>query len=297
MLYQNILETIGQTPLVKINRLVKKPGVEIWSKLESFNPGGSIKDRVALKMLLSAIREKKLSRGQTILEPTSGNTGIGLALAGAVLGYPVRIIMSAAVSEERRKIIRAFGAGIILTDPKKGTDGAIIRARKMVEKDPKKYFMPDQFSNQNNRLAHYENTAREIWKDMDGRLDFLVSSIGTSGTIMGVGQYLKRKNPKIEIVCAYPEKGHYIQGLKNMEEALVPRLYDPKKIDRFITVESERAFAMARRLAKQEGILGGMSSGAAMLAALELAKKIRRGKIVVILPDGGEKYLSTQLYA
>lgn len=296
MIYKNILETIGKTPMVKINKINPNPKVEIYAKLEGQNPGGSIKDRIAMKMLQQAIKEKKLTKKKIIIEPTSGNTGIGLAMMGAVLGYKVEIVMSAAVSIERRKMLQAYGAKIILTDPKLGTDGAIVKARELVKKYPKKYFMPDQFTNVYNKIAHYETTAKEIWKDTGGKIDYFVSSIGTSGTIMGVGEYLKKYNPEIRIVCAYPEKGHYIQGLKNMEEAIVPAIYEKKKIDEFITIKSEDAFQMTRQIAKKEGIFAGMSSGAAMLAAVKLAKKIKSGRIVVICPDRGEKYLSTKLF-
>lgn len=296
MLYKNILETIGKTPIVKINKLSPVSGVEIYAKIEGVNPGGSIKDRIALKMIEEAIRSGELTQRKTIIEPTSGNTGIGLVMAGAVLGYRVEIVMSAAVSVERQKTIRAYGAKIILTDPKRGTDGAILKARELVKKYPKKYFMPDQFSSKYNKAAHYETTAKEILEDMDGRLDYFVSSIGTSGTLMGVAKYLKKHCPGVKIVCAYPEKGHYIQGLKNMEEAIVPAIYDKKLIDEFITIKSEEAFRMARRLAKEEGIFAGMSSGAAMLAAAKLSRKIKKGRIAVIFPDRGEKYLSTSLF-
>lgn len=296
MIYENILEQIGNTPMVRINNFNVKKGVEIFAKLEGANPGGSIKDRIALKMIREAEKNNDLTKKKTIIEPTSGNTGIGLAMIGTVLGYAVEIVMSSAVSIERQKMIKAYGAKIILTDGKKGTDGAILKARELVKKNPKKYFMPDQFSNKNNKLAHYEATAKEIWQDMDGKIDYLVSSIGTSGTIMGVGEYLKKMNPQIKIVCAYPEKGHYIQGLKNMEEAIVPKLYDEKKIDKFVTIESEKAFEMTRQLAKREGLFVGMSSGATMLATLEIAKKIDGGRIAMIFPDRGEKYLSTGLF-
>ncbi|MFZ2188753.1 MAG: cysteine synthase family protein [Candidatus Moraniibacteriota bacterium] len=296
MLYQNILETIGNTPLIKINKLNPNPNLEIFAKLEGQNPGGSIKDRVALKMLEKGIESGELTRSKTIIEPTSGNTGIGIAMIGAVLGYAVEIVMSAAVSMERRKMLEAFGAKIILTDASKGTDGAIVKARELVKNNPEKYFMPDQFSNVYNKIAHYETTAKEIWDDMDGKIDYFVSSIGTSGTIMGVGKYLKEYNPNIKIVCAYPEKGHYIQGLKNMDEAIVPAIYDKKQIDEFVNIESEKAFDMARRIAKEEGVFVGMSSGAAMLAAFELANRNISGRLAVIFPDRGEKYLSTKLW-
>lgn len=296
MIYKNILKQIGNTPMVKINNFNLKKGVEIFAKLEGANPGGSIKDRIALKMIREAERNGELTKKKTIIEPTSGNTGIGLAMIAAVLGYAVEIVMSSAVSIERRKMIEAYGAKVILTDGNLGTDGAILVAREMVKKNPKKYFMPDQFSNRNNKLAHYEATAKEIWQDMESKIDYFVSSIGTSGTIMGVSEYLKKLNPKIKIVCAYPEKNHYIQGLKNMEEAIVPKLYDKNKIDEFVTIESEKAFEMTRQLAKREGLFVGMSSGATMFATLEIAQKIDKGRIAMIFPDRGEKYLSTELF-
>lgn len=293
---EDILETIGNTPLVRINRLNPNKKVTILAKVEGFNPTGSIKDRIALKMIEQAESEGKLTKGKTIIEPTSGNTGIGLAMIGAVRGYPVEIVMSSAVSVERQKMIKAFGATVTLTPANEGTDGAIRKAHELVSKYPKKYFMPDQFSNEFNKLTHYKTTAEEIWRDTNGHVDYFVSAIGTSGTIMGIGKFLKEKNPNIKIVCAHPVKGHYIQGLKNMEEAIVPALYDPSKIDEQIMVDSETAFEMTRQIVKNEGIFVGMSSGAAMYAAIEIAKKIKSGTIVVIFPDRGEKYLSTELF-
>lgn len=295
-LYNNILEAIGNTPLVKINKLNQNKNVSIYAKLEGFNPSGSIKDRIALKMIEQAEEEGRLKKGKIIIEPTSGNTGIGLAMIGTVKGYKVEIVMSKAVSEERIKMIQAFGGKVILTDAKLGTDGAITKARELVKKHPEKYFMPDQFSNEYNKIAHYKTTADEIWKQTNGKVDYFVSAIGTSGTIMGIGRYLKEKNPKIKIICAEPTKGHYIQGLKNMEEAIVPAIYDPTKIDEKIMVETEKAYEIAREIIKKEGIFVGMSSGASMYAALEIAKKISKGNIVVIFPDRGEKYLSTNLF-
>jgi len=270
--------------------------VNICAKLEGFNPTGSIKDRIALKMIEQAEAEESLTKEKTIIEPTSGNTGIGLAMIGAVKGYRVEIVMSSAVSIERVKIIRAFGAKVTLTDAKLGTDGAIMKARELVNKYPEKYFMPDQFSNKYNNITHYKTTSEEIWKQTNGKISYFVSAIGTSGTIMGVGKALRENNPRIKIVCAHPVKGHYIQGLKNMEEAIVPSIYDPSKIDETIMVETEIAYNMARKIIKDEGIFVGMSSGAAMYAALEVAKKIKSGTIVVIFPDRGEKYLTTNLF-
>ncbi len=297
MIYDNILQTIGVTPLVKINRLNPKPGkVQISAKIEGTNPTGSIKDRIALKMIEQAEAEGKLDQNKTIIEATSGNTGIGLAMIGAVKGYPVEIVMSEAVSVERRKLIEGFGGKIILTDKDKGTDGAIEKARELVEKKPDKYFMPDQFSNKYNKLAHYKTTGEEIWKQTNGKIDYLVSALGTSGTIMGIAKTLKEYNPNIKIVSAHPVKRHYIQGIKNMEEAIVPALYNPEKIDITIMVETEKAFEMTRQIMRQEGIPVGMSSGAAMYAASEIAKQIETGNIVVIFPDRVDKYLSTELF-
>ncbi len=295
-MYDNILGAIGHTPLVRINRLNPKPQIPLYAKLEGFNPTGSIKDRIALKMIEQAEACGTLFPGKTIIEPTSGNTGIGLAMIGAVKGYPVEIVMSEAVSVERRKMIQAFGAKTILTDAVLGTDGAIRKANELVRTYPDRYFMPNQFSNEYNKLAHYQTTANEIWEETEGKVTHFVSALGTSGTIMGVGMGLKDKNPEIQIVEAHPVKGHYIQGLKNMEEAIVPEIYDPSKIDRTYMIESEEAFTMARAIVLQEGIFVGMSSGAAMIAALECIKEIRKGFVVVAFADRGEKYLSTTLF-
>ena len=293
---ENILQTIGNTPLVKINRLNPNSNATIYAKLEGFNPTGSVKDRIALSMIQQAEAEGKLTAGKTIIEPTSGNTGVSLAMIGKVKGYKVEIVMSDAVSIERMQMIRAFGAKVTLTEGKQGTDGAIRRARELVRDHPRKYFMPDQFSNEYNSIMHYRTTGEEIWKQTAGKIDYFVSSLGTSGTIMGVGMVLKEHNPEIKVVCAHPVKGHYIQGLKNMEEAIVPSLYDPSRIDITTMVETEAAYRMTRQIVEKEGIFVGMSSGAAMYAAIELARKIESGTIVVVFPDRGEKYLSTKLF-
>ena len=293
---KTILDTIGSTPMVRINALSPNPKVKIFAKLEGFNPTGSIKDRIAVKMIETAEREGRLTKGKTIIEPTSGNTGIGLAIVGIVKGYPVEIVMSEAVSIERRKIIRAYGGSVRLTPAAEGTDGAIRLARKLVAENPDKYFMPDQFANAANYLAHYENTALEIWQQTGGQIDYLVCAIGTSGTLMGLSRFLKVMNPAIKVVCAQPTKGNYIQGLKNMEEAIVPDIYDPSKIDVQELVESEEAIDMARRIISAEGIFAGMSSGAAMLAAVRTAARIESGNIVVVFPDRAEKYLSTTMF-
>ena len=276
MVKKNILGTIGGTPMVRINRLCPNPNVNIYAKLEGFNPTGSIKDRIALRMIEEAEQDGRLTPGKTIIEPTSGNTGIGLAIVGIVKGYPVEIVMSSAVSVERRKIIRSYGAKVILT--------------------PAKYFMPDQFANAGNYLAHYQSTALEIWQQTGGRIDYLVCAIGTSGTLMGLSRFLKVMKPDIRVVCAQPIRGHYIQGLKNMEEAIVPDIYDPSQIDMQEMVESEEAIAMAREIIAREAIFAGMSSGAAMLAAVRTAQRIERGNIVVVFPDRAEKYLSTTMF-
>jgi cysteine synthase B len=296
MICENILQSIGNTPLVLINHLNPNPDVQIYAKIEGANPTGSIKDRIALKMIEQAEAEGHLKQGKIIIEPTSGNTGIGLAMIGSVKGYPVQIVMSEAVSAERRSMIAAFGGEVILTSAEEGTDGAIRKAREMVAQFPDRYFMPDQFSNRYNKMAHYKTTSEEIWKQTNGKVDYLVSAIGTSGTIMGVGKGLKENNPALKIVCAHPVKGHYIQGLKNMEEAIVPSIYKPELIDETIMIETEDAYDMVRQIVAKEGIFVGMSSGAAMMAAIETAKKIKKGKIVVIFPDRGEKYLSTGLF-
>lgn len=295
-MYNNILETIGHTPLVRINRLNPNPNVLLYAKVEGTNPTGSIKDRIALKMIEQAEECGSLTPGKTIIEPTSGNTGIGLAMIGAVKGYKVEIVMSEAVSIERRKMIEAFGARTILTDATQGTDGAIRKAHELCQTFPDKYFMPNQFSNEYNKLAHYYTTAAEIWDDTQGKVTHYVSALGTSGTLMGVGMGLKDKNQDIQIVEAHPVKGHYIQGLKNMEEAIVPEIYDPSKIDRTVMIESEEAFVMARSIVLEEGIFVGMSSGAAMVAALECIKDLDKGLVVVLFADRGEKYLSTNLF-
>jgi len=295
--YKNIIQAIGHTPLIRINKLNKNKNVTIWAKAEGFNPTGSIKDRIALKMIEQAENESALTKEKTILEATSGNTGISLAMIAAVKGYKLSVVMSEAVSEERQKIIKAFGAQVILTPKDMGTDGAIKKVETMKAKEPDKYFLTNQFTNKYNKLAHYRTTAQEIWEQTGGEIDYFVSSIGTSGTIMGIGKALKENKPDIKVVCAHPEKDHYIQGLKNLEEAIIPAIYDPALIDIKIDIATEKAFEMSREIVKREGIFVGMSSGAAMLAALNVASTLSSGNIVVILPDRGEKYLSTPLFS
>ncbi|MCL1796787.1 MAG: cysteine synthase family protein [Eggerthellaceae bacterium] len=296
MIYGNILDTIGNTPLVRINRMNPNPSVELYAKFEGFNPTGSIKDRIALKMVEQAEAEGTLTKDKIIIEATSGNTGIGLAMIGAVKGYRVQIVMSSAVSIERQKMMKAFGTEIILTAPELGTDGAIMKAKELVEANPDKYFNPNQFSNHYNTAAHYKTTAEEIWEQTEGRVTHFVSALGTSGTLMGVGMMLKERNPKVKIIEAQPVKGHYIQGLKSLAEAIVPEIYNINEIDESILIDTEDAYETARQIVQQEGIFVGMSSGAAMLAALRVAEEIDTGVIVTILPDRGEKYLSTDLF-
>jgi cysteine synthase len=296
LIYNNILEAIGHTPMVRINHISTNPNVELYAKLEGFNPTGSIKDRIALKMIEQAELDGVLTKDKIIVEATSGNTGIGLAMIGVVKGYRVQIVMSSAVSVERQKMIKAFGAEIILTAPELGTDGAIYKTKEMIESSPGRYFNPNQFSNEYNKIAHYNTTAEEIWEQTGGRVTHFVSALGTSGTLMGVGMMLKKQNPSVKIVEAQPVFGHYIQGLKNLEEAIVPEIYDIGEIDESILIDTEEAYEMARRIVREEGIFVGMSSGAAMLAAVKKIERLKSGVVVVILADRGEKYLSTSLF-
>lgn len=297
--YDSILDVIGNTPAVRLHKITgDRPDVTVFAKLEGFNPTGSVKDRIALKMIQQAEEDGSLTPDKIILEPTSGNTGIGLTMIGRMKGYRVIIVMSEAVSIERRKMIMAFGGEIVLTPGSEGTDGAIRKARQMLKDDPDRYFMPDQFSNAHNKLAHYTTTAEEIWTQSGGKITHFVASLGTSGTLMGVGTALKKKNPEIKIVEAQPVKGHTIQGLKNMNEAIVPEIYDSKNIDEHVMIESEEAFETTRRIVAEEGIFVGMSSGAAMAAVLRILPDLPSGSVVfTIFPDRGEKYLSTKLFA
>ncbi len=297
MIYNNIIETIGNTPLVRINKMTGENDATILVKLEKFNPGGSVKDRIAKYMIEYAEKEGKLTKDKIILEPTSGNTGIGLATVAASRGYKVLFIMPESVSIERRKILKALGAEILLTTKEKGTDGAIEKAYNMVRENPEKYFMPDQFNNKYNILAHYETTGKEIIEDTNGKIDMVVISMGTTGTIMGAGKKLREFNSNIKIVGVEPSIGHKIQGLKNMKESYRPGIYNRKGMDEKKIIKDEDAFETTRQLALKEGLLVGMSSGAAMFVALQKAKELGKGKtIVVILPDGGEKYLTTGVF-
>jgi len=292
----SILDYIGNTPLVEIKKINPFKGVRILAKLEYFNPGGSIKDRAALFMIEQGEKSGELFPGKTVIEATSGNTGIGLALICSVKGYPLLLTMSESASEERKSILKARGAEIILTPGHLGSDGAIEEVYRLGRENPDKYFMTDQYNNEANWKAHYHTTAMEIWNQTNGEIDSLVASMGTSGTLMGLSRRLKELNPKIRIIGAEPFLGHGIQGLKNMKEAYQPEIFDKKRLDEKINIEDEEAFETARKLAREEGIFVGMSSGAAMVAALKEAEKLQKGTLVVIFPDSGERYLSTSLF-
>jgi cysteine synthase B len=292
----DLLSSIGNTPLIEIYNLNNNQDVKIYGKYEGANPGGSVKDRPAYFMIKNAEESGALTKNKVIIEPTSGNTGIAIAMIGAAKGYKVTLCMPKCVSIERRKILEAYGADMILTPPDKGTDGAIYKAHEIVNENPDKYYMPNQFENENNILAHYKTTGPEIFSQTDGDIDYFIAGMGTTGTLMGVGRYLKEKNSSIKVIGIEPVKGHSIQGLKNMKEAIVPKIYNPEKLDDKITINDDEAFHIARELALKDGIFVGMSSGAAVAGALKIAKKIKKGNIVVILPDRGDRYLSTMLF-
>jgi cysteine synthase B len=291
----SILQCIGNTPITTID-LNPNPNVTLYAKLEGNNPGGSIKDRIALYMIQTAEQSKKLTRDKIILEATSGNTGIGLAMVATAKRYRVKLTMPACVSIERRRILEAFGAELILSPPDQGTDGAIRLAHKILSEDPEKYFMPNQFDNDANVQAHYETTGKEIIEQTGGRITHFVAGMGTTGTLMGVGKRLKEFNSDIKIIGVEPVLHHRIQGLKNMTESIIPKIFDPNRLDEKCFVNDEEAFDTTRMLATKEGIFVGMSSGAAMHVALRKSSELREGIIVVILPDRGDRYLSTSLF-
>lgn len=292
----SILDQIGNTPLVEIRRLNPNPGVRVLAKLEYLNPGGSIKDRPALSMIEDGERSGQLKPGKTVIEATSGNTGIGLAMVCSVKGYRLLLAMSEAASMERQKILKARGAEILLTPGHLGTDGAIEEVYRLARENPETYFMTDQYNNPANWKAHYTVTAVEIWEQTDHRLTHLVATMGTSGTLMGLSRRLKEFDPAIQIIGVEPYLGHRLQGLKNMKEAYQPEIFEKRLLDGKVNVEDEPAFEMTRRLAREEGLMVGMSSGAAMAAAADLARTLERGTVVVVFPDGGERYLSTPLF-
>ncbi|UCD30943.1 MAG: cysteine--tRNA ligase [Desulfobacterales bacterium] len=292
----SILKAIGNTPLVEIKNLNPNPNVSIFAKLEYLNPGGSIKDRAALYMIEDGEKSGKLTPDKTVIEATSGNTGIGLALVCSVKGYRLLLTMSEAVSIERQKILKARGADILLTPGHLGTDSAIEEVYRLARENPDKYFMADQYNNPANWQAHYSGTAVEIWEQTHGKVSAIVATLGTSGTLMGISRRLKAYNPNIRIVGVEPYLGHKIQGLKNMKEAYQPEIFEKGLLDEIINIDDEEAFEMTRRLAKEEGIFVGMSSGAAMVMAQKQAETMDEGVVVTIFPDGGERYLSTTLF-
>jgi len=294
--YNNILDQIGWTPLVPIKRLSPNKDVQILAKLESFNPGGSVKDRPALYMIEDGEKRGELTKEKIILEATSGNTGIGLSLIASVKGYRILLVMSEAVSDERKKILRAMGADIKFTPAHLGTDGAIEFVYNLIREEPDKYWLADQFNNKANWMSHYQGTATEILDQTGGHLDMIVSAMGTTGTLMGLSRRFKELKPQVEIVGVEPYLGHKIQGLKNMKESYQPGIFEKNRADRIINIDDEEAYYTSRMLAKKEGIFVGMSSGAAMAVALKLAGEMTKGRIVVIMPDGGERYLSTPLF-
>jgi cysteine synthase B len=292
-----LLQSIGNTPLVQLKRIKPGHGARILAKLEGHNPGGSVKDRPALWMVQRAEADGRLRPGKVILEPTSGNTGIGLAMVGAHMGYRVKLVLPGCVSMERRQILLAYGAELVLTPPHERTDGAIRAAHKIVSEDPDRYFMPNQFANPDNWLSHYETTGPEILAQTGGEITAFVAGMGTSGTLMGMSRRLKEYDERIKIVGVEPVAGHAIQGLKNMSESIVPQIYEPERLDRVIIVEDRPAFAMSQRLALEEGVFVGMSSGAAVCAALQVAADLSPSDtVVVLLPDRGDRYLSTNLF-
>jgi len=290
-----ILQCIGNTPIASID-LNPNPGVKLFAKLEGNNPGGSVKDRIALYMVEAAEKEGRLTRDKIILEATSGNTGIGLAMVATAKRYRLKLTMPACVSIERRRILEAFGAELILTPSNEGTDGAIRLAHKILSEDPDRYFMPNQFDNEANILAHYETTGKEIIDQTEGHITHFVAGMGTTGTLMGVGRRLKEFNKDISIVGVEPVLNHRIQGLKNMTESIKPKIFDPGMIDEHYFVNDEEAFDTTRMLAIKEGLFVGMSSGAAMHIALRKSSELKEGVIIVLLPDRGDRYLSTSLF-
>ena len=295
----SVLDFIGDTPLLQICRITEgiPQSVRIFAKLEGFNPGGSVKDRPALRMVQEGIRAGKLRPGKTILDSTSGNTGIALAMIGRVLGYPVELVVPANVSMERKQIMQAYGAKVTYSDPMEGSDGAIRECRKLLEKNPDKYFKPDQYFNPMNPQAHYETTGPEIYRQTRGEITHFIAGIGTGGTVMGAGRYFKEVNPKIKVIAVEPDDAlHGLEGLKHMASSIVPGIYHEEELDEKLPISTDDAYAMVYRLSQEEGLLVGQSSGAVMFAALKIARKLRSGTLVTIFPDFGDKYLSTNLW-
>jgi cysteine synthase B len=294
----SVIDLIGRTPLIRLTKLERgTPGVELYAKAEWQNPGGSVKDRAAARMIADGQKSGALKPGLTIVDATSGNTGIAYAMIGAALGYKVKLCLPENASPERKLILRAFGAELVLTDPLEGTDGAIREVRRMVGESPDKYFYPDQYSNDSNWRAHFDGTGPEIIEQTEGRLTHFVAGLGTSGTFVGTGRALRRFNPAIKLLSFQPDSPfHGLEGLKHMETAMVPRIYDATLADEDLRVGTETAHRMVRRLAREEGLLVGISSGAAMAASLDVALRIETGVIVTVFPDGAEKYLTESFW-
>jgi cysteine synthase B len=294
----NILQTIGKTPLLRLHKVTKhiKNNVEIYAKLEKYNPGGSVKDRAAYQMIKDAEEAGLLTEDKTILDSTSGNTGIAYAMIGAVKGYSVKIVLPRNASTERKKIISAFGAEIVYSSEFEGSDGAIKVAREIYNRNPDQYYMPDQYNNPSNWRAHYLTTGPEIIEQTKGKITHFIASVGTSGTIMGTGRALKEINPDIRVISIQPDDAmHGIEGLKHIESSIVPGIYDSNFPDETIFVNTEKAYDLVKEITMIEGLPVGHSSGAALAGALEIAEKIKEGVIVIIFPDGGDRYLSHEI--
>jgi cysteine synthase len=289
--YEGILDLIGNTPLVGLHPLSPNPDVRIWAKLEGQNPGGSSKDRIALKMVELAERDGLLTPGATILEPSSGNTGIGLALVARLRGYRLRVVMPENVSIERRQLLEIFGAEVVLSPADEGSNGAIRMSEKLGADDPSLVRL-FQYGNPANPLAHYERTGPEIWRDCP-EVDVFVAGLGTSGTLMGVGRYLKEQKPSVQIVAVEPPSGELVQGLRNLDDGFVPPIFDASVLDRKLIVRPKDSIEGTRRLLNECGVFAGISSGAAVAGAVKAAQQMERGTIVTLLPDGGWKYLSS----
>ncbi len=296
---QSLLDRIGDTPLLRLERLTAElpEGVEIYVKAEWLNPGGSVKDRPIRRIIEDAERDGRLSSDRTILDSTSGNAGIAYAMVGAVKGYRVHLVVPGNVSDERKRILHAFGATVQYSDALEGSDGAIVEARSLATRFPDRYFYGDQYNNPSNVAAHYTTTGAEVFAQTEGRLTHFIAGLGTSGTVVGAGRRLRELNPAIEIIAVEPDNAfHGIEGLKHFASAIVPGIYDPTIPHRKIGVSTDAAYVMTRRLAQEEGLLVGQSSGAAMVGVLEVAKSLRSGVVVVVFPDSGDRYLSTALW-
>jgi cysteine synthase B len=295
---RSIDEAIGNTPLVRLRLPGVPPGVELWGKCEWFNPGGSVKDRTALSIVREGEKSGALARGRTIIDSSSGNTAVGLALVGRARGYAVELYMPASVAPERRRICEAYGAKIVLTDAFSGSDGAIVAVREKVAADPDHYFYADQYRNPANPLAHYRTTGPEIWEQTGGRLTHFVAGIGTSGTVVGTGRYLHERTPRPRVVAVEPDEPlHGLEGMKHLPSAIVPEIYDPGVEDEKVRVATEDGYRACQEVLDADGLLVGHSAGAALFAARALARTLASGVVVVLLPDGGERYLGAAAHA